>query len=196
MDYFPLIKRCRTLVFIAALLAGCDSPQSIFSSLALINSGKEFPYTQDRLALCQKTEDEFCLQAYQQVKKAKKSLFSKSREQALQLTLDTISKECAKQQKRLEEDLACSGAITALYFFSSKNDDNSIRSFLKTTSQAALQIVVSNGNMWLSNREDKAAWQELIAKSPLSAEDKKISLIYLDMEPQENQTINHLDDSV
>jgi hypothetical protein len=195
MDYFSLIKRCNALVISFALLVGCNDQQSVFSSLALINSGKNFPYTQEKLALCQETKDESCLKAYQQVKTAKKSLFSNSREQALQLTLDTISKRCVKQQKNVEEELTCTGAITALYFFPTKHDDDSIRGLLSGTSEGVLRNVVSNGNMWLLNREDKSAWREWLGNSKLSAEDQKAFSIYLEMNLEEKQTINHLDGS-
>jgi hypothetical protein len=195
MDYFSVIKRGSALALITVLLISFSDQQSIFASLALVNSGLDFPYTQAKLVHCRETANEPCLKTYQRVKAAKKSLFLGSREQALRMTLDTISTECAKEQTNLQENLACSGAITALYFFPTQQDDMSIRSFLENTSFVSLQCVASNGSMWLLNRENKSAWRDWITKSSLSTEAQTTFLSFLGMQSDENLTINHLDDS-
>ena len=189
MDYLSLIKRI-SFAFIVVLLLSCRGQQSIFSSLALVHTGLDFPFTQEKLTLCRKTNDEPCLRVYKRVKNAKKLLFSRSREKALKLTIDTISKECVNSQS----NLVCIGAITALYFFPTLQDDISIRNFLNNTSSDVLKHVTSNGASWLNNRENKLVWRDWIVPSRLSIEDQKKFLIFLDMQTNNNLTINHLDD--
>lgn len=193
MDHFSLIGRWRALALIAAMLAACGERDPIFSNLALAIGGLDFPHTREQLALCRKTDDESCLKTYRAVKTARKSLFSRPRQQARQMTFDTIRETCPKPQADLPTESTCMGAVIALYFFSRPEDDLSIREFFDKLPPFVLEKVLSSGGAWLSNRENKPGWKEWVSKSPLSEESRKTFLIQLDMQPEPESTINYLD---
>lgn len=179
------------LVFFLMLPLGCNERDSVYSSLALIHAGLDYPHTLHKLVKCQEIGDEPCLKAYHRVRAAKRQLLSRPEEDALARTLHTIENECSTNGNELD----CIGAITALYFFPSSSSDAKIRGFLDSASSPVLLNIVSKSGNWLSNRNDKSAWRSWMVKSRLSAEQRNALLIYLDKEPEADRTINHLDDS-
>lgn len=182
-------------MLITAMFAGCSERERIFSSLALSVGGLNFPQTQESLKLCQKTNDEACLKTYQRVKTAKKSLFSRRRKTALRMAVDSVRDECGKQSADLPTELACEGAIVALYFFPTPQDDLSIRESFDNLPPSSLKKTISSGGRWLTNREDKSAWREWVSRSRLSVEDRHTFIILLDLPPNPELAINHLDET-
>lgn len=194
MDGLSLIRRGCAVVLLAAAVACNSTPETaLFADLALIHNGLDFPRTQEELRRCRTIGQASCLKVHNRVVSAKKSLFSHSTDQALRLTLDTITRECAKQQPDLQEQLACTGAVTALYFFPSSDHDRSIRELLAGAQPAVAQALIANGALWLTNRDDKPAWRAWLAEVSLTVPERQSLLTYLALPAYDHLTIDHLD---
>lgn len=167
-----------------------DSAAAVFSDLRLIRIALHFPYTQEELARCEAIDDEQCLKVYSRVKDAKSRLFSLDREQALQLTLDTISAHCAGGST--DEDSVCGGAATALYFFPASDDDKVIQAYFYRLPPPILGRVVELDNAWLLNRSDKQKWREWVHTLEMAAEDRSAILSTLDAEWPQGLSIDVL----
>jgi urate oxidase len=177
-------------VLISGIVLSCTNGSStIFHDLGLIGAGLDYPYSQEQLSRCQEVEDERCLETYERVKSAKKRLFKRGRTEALQMTLNTISKECAGG----EIPISCRGAIIALYFFSLSEDDTKIREFLALSPNQVFVKTYEVDNIWMSIRQDKTRWREWIMQAPqLTSKEKAAFLRNLDIEKHAGLTIEQL----
>lgn len=182
--------KCATAVLISGIVLSCTNGSStIFDDLGLIGAGLDYPYSQEQLSRCQQVEDKRCLETYERVKSAKKRLVKRGRTEALQMTLNTISKECAGD----EIPISCRGAIVALYFFASSEDDAKIREFLALTPNQVFVKTYEVDNTWMSVRRDKTRWREWIAQAPqLTSEEKAAFLRNLDIAKHAGLTIEQL----
>jgi urate oxidase len=161
----------------------------IFHDIGLIGASLDFPYSQKQLSRCQEVENEHCLKTYERVKSAKKRLFESERKVSLQATLNAISQECDSD----EITTSCRGAIIALYFFSSSEEDAAIRKYLSTVSRKILVKTYEVDNTWLTVSHDKALWREwIIESSKLTSEEKAAFLRNLSIEKQVKLTIDQL----
>ena len=157
-----------------------DRAAEVFSDLRLVRIALDFPYSQDDLAKCKAINNEQCLMVYRQVKAAKDRLFLLDREQALRLTLDTISTFC--EGGSTNKDAACGGAATALYFFSAADDDRVIQAFFRRKPSSILGRVVELDNAWLLNRVDKKKWRDWVQTLEMKADGRNAILSSLDAE--------------
>lgn len=196
MDHVSLIgTRCRALLLITVLLAACGEREPVFSSLALAIGGLDFPHTRQTLDLCRQRNDEACLKSYRRVKTARDSLLSRPRNEALKRVFETIGADCGQESADLATEMNCTGAVAALYFFPGPEDDRAIREFFHRLPPSTLKKVIASGGDWPGNRENKPAWRQWVAESPLSSEDRQALLVLLDRQPNPELTLNHLDAS-
>lgn len=177
-------------VIISGIALSCiNGSSTIFHNFGLIGASLDYPYSQEQLARCQEVENQRCLKTYERVKSAKKMLLERGRTEALQMTLNAISEECVSD----EITISCRGAITALYFFTSSEDDATIREFLSSTPHQVLVKTYEVENIWLSVRHDKARWREWITQaSQLTSEEKAAFLRNLNIEKHAELTIDQL----
>jgi hypothetical protein len=183
------IKTAFAVIIFGIVLSCANSASTIFHDLGLIGASLDYPYSQEQLARCQKVEDERCLKTYERVKSAKNRLFERGGAKALQITLGAISEECDKQ----EATISCQGAIIALYFFRSSEDDAMIREFFSSAPHQVLVKSYKVDNTWLSVRHNKDRWREWITQaSQLTLEEKAAFLRNLDIEKPAELTIEHL----
>lgn len=186
------------IVAISCLLMACDhdfenpSEQDflIFSKIRLIRTGLEYPYTLEHLAQCKAIGDKRCLQVFNIVRTAKQTLFAIDREQALQLTLNTILKRCG--DGTIGEDSVCGGAATALYFFSTPDEDRIIQNFFTGAPLPILDRVVGLDNAWLLNRADKQMWRNWVNTLEINADLRHVILFTLDTEKPSGLSIDVL----
>jgi hypothetical protein len=177
-------------VIISGIVVSCTYGSStIFHDIGLVGASLDFPYSQEQLARCQEVENERCLKTFERVKAAKKRLIKRERTESLQMTLNAISKECDGD----EITVSCRGAIIALYFFNSSEDDVAIREFLWSTPHQILVKAFEVDNTWLTVRHDKARWREWITQaSQLTLEEKAAFLRNLNIEKPVGLTIEQL----
>lgn len=160
----------------ACSLMACDRDSTMFSDIHYLRAGLESPYTQERLAHCKAIEHEACLGLFNRARVAKKRLFSMGRGQALQLTLDTILKECGDEAT--DDAAVCGGAVSALYFFPTESDDRALQAFF-LGAPSILNRVVDVDSTWLLNRVDKQMWRAWVSTLE-DAFDRETLLHYLD----------------
>jgi len=171
MDRLSLTRLPAVAVLAAAVALSCTAdPSAIFEDLGLIGAGLDYPHSPEQLARRREADYRPCLNAYARVDAAKRRLFAWGHERALQRTLETIAAACSEA----EVEIACQGAVSALAFFSSSEDDTAIRDFLSNAPPAVVARMYGLDGAWLSNRHDPALWRAWIDQSgQLSAEDKE-----------------------
>lgn len=164
-------------------LASCDGlsessqNKTMFSNLALTSLGLEYPTTTDRLERCKQSADKMCLKTYELAKTAKQRLFRKSPTHALNTSLNTIRTECAKTD--YNKDNVCYGAVTALYFFSTTDDDKQIMQFIANSSELVAKRIFEMNVIWLKFRRDKQSWQDWVNKTNLPEKLKRDIIYFL-----------------
>ena len=137
-----------------------DEVISIFSGLALVHHGLEFPPSAGILNLCKSNNDEQCLSAYNRAVVGKNMLLTMPHKSALKLTLNTIKKYCPEKAYINSKDAMCEGAFTSLFYFNSNEDDNEIIAFLKKQDIHTQELMVrlANAYDWPYNRANKSKW--------------------------------------
>ena len=173
------MKNLVVLVFVALLffISACDKPTNtnhhwqIFNDLRLIHYGLDFPSRTETLENCRKYQDQRCLESFEKVKRAKQALLAKEHREALQLTLQTIEKQCAVKDPDINN--TCPGAVTALMFFNTAEDDKLIMTFLSDTTAEIMDRVFYMNSSWLYYRNDRTKWKNWVHDSKLSEESKK-----------------------
>mgnify|MGYP001546099915 CR=1 FL=1 len=137
-----------------------DEAISIFSGLALVHHGLEFPPSVGILNLCKKNNDDQCLSVYNRAVAGKNMLLTMPHNSALKLTLNTIEKYCPEKAYINSKDAMCEGAFTSLFYFNSNEDDNEIIAFLKKQDMHTQELMVrlANAYDWPYNRANKSKW--------------------------------------
>ncbi len=173
------------LLLLILLFEGCNknyekndefafSLKGAYQKLWLANWGLEYPPRQDILDLCKQGKDPSCLETYQYVQEGKETLLSKissDPEKALSNTLDTICMQCEKnieeikdENKALETESVCFGALTALYFFDKDDQDKAILDRLLKQSSQVLSRIARHQFEWFHNRPEPERWTKAINK--------------------------------
>lgn len=139
-----------------------ESDLDIFEHLAMAEAGLDFPPSKDHLETCRRVEDIPCLQSFRSFSEGKVKLQQMPRGVALDLTLKKLGETCIVNAPARTE-LACVGAVMALYFFSEEYEDLKIRQFLSQLPQSTCNNVLdgsASANLcWLENRSDEKAWR-------------------------------------
>ncbi len=168
-----------SLVFLVFATSCVSAPAQqdvarLFKSFYLVHFGpaevSDFPKSQSYLNDCIRLNDVHCLKAFNEVKRAKDEFLEIPHKTALKITLDTINTKCLSAD-RLANAPECLGAVTALYFFSSKEDDQTI---LELLSDSIDHNVLFLGYEWHKNRSEIEAWVSFVNGSTLSEYQKKL----------------------
>lgn len=177
-------------------LTACDNlfesnrNKTIFNNLRLIHYALDFPRSDESLERCKKYHDKACLENFALAKSAKRQLFSVSHQEALTLTLHTIEKECAMPEIDIEN--LCPGAITAIGFFLSEEDDKKLIAFLTNTEGLVVQRVFDMNGEWLYFRKNKSIWKNWVNNSSLDAGTKRGIINILNAKPPTERTLDIL----
>ena len=144
-----------------------------YRDLWLAKRGLEYPPDKKNLELCWQSRDQGCINAYMSVQQGKRILLYKKDTdpvRTLSFTLDTICQQCnmdIDHNKGINIESECIGAITALYFFNSENDDKIILDRLVKASPKVLAWVLDGTRAeWYHNRPHPEDWIEFVNKLP------------------------------
>lgn len=191
-------------LLVVLLLAACSGgpeaelarAQAIFSDLALAGSALDYPATLATLQHCRAIGKTSCIRVYEAVKTAKERLFSYPREKALRLTLATIRDACSARAfspgGHVDASSPCRGALVALYFFNSPQDDATIQQFLVQAPDLIFQRACEVSGEWLANRQDLPAWRRWVGDARLSEARRKLLLKHLDIPKRDGLTLDQL----
>lgn len=101
------------------------------------------------------TEDR-CKALYLRTMQSLDTLFASGRDQALSDTLWSINEYCP--QLDVKADSKCSAAVSLLYFFDTKPEDERLFQFVRKVSKKALQSLFGSHLAWIGNRPDTKKW--------------------------------------
>lgn len=182
-----MIKRNALLIFVALFIIACEKAnkqqaqalsenQAIYSAFSSIHLSLDFPGSPTVLKSCIEENLKNCMNSVNRVLDAKKQFLQQPKAKALATTLSTITKYCELEQNiELNEDM-CRGAATALYYFTSGENDTMILSSFKSLSKTALKNIFVYSYSWYHNRPNKNAWRDFVNVSPLQ-EPQKTNII-------------------
>ncbi len=183
MKYQKMIFSLKT-AFCILLLAGCCKPCLVrddfelalkwaYHDLHLAHMGLEYPPRKEILESCWKSRDRGCLDAYLSVQQGKKIVLNNKDidpNRTLSFTLDTICKQCdmaLDHHKGIGVESECIGAVTALYFFNSEDEDKIILNRLEKASPLVLDWVLDGPRAeWFYNRPDPERWIDFVNNLP------------------------------
>jgi hypothetical protein len=175
---------CIIIGFILMLVVGCCKPCIVkdnfelglkwaFQDLALASIGLEYPPSKKVLESCWEGRDRACLDTYLDVQQGRKILIHRKDTdpaRALSFTLNTICKQCetpADNEKGVGSEMECIGAIKALYFFNSPDEDMMIIKRMENASPRVLGWVLDGPRAeWYHNRPDPDRWIEFVNRLP------------------------------
>jgi hypothetical protein len=177
MDNLPMKISGLLFVIASVFLTSCNKTPSshieeIFNGLRLVHYALEFPRSRESLDKCKKYNNERCLNNFEQAKLAMHQLLNAKHQEALMLTLDTVTEHCGMPEIGI--DNLCPGATTALAFFNSENDDKKLLSFLSESTDVALQNIFKMNLEWLYVRKDKSIWSKWVNRSRLNDDTKQM----------------------
>ena len=134
-----------------------SSNMNSLEQLHIYTSAKHFPHSKERLQACEKYKDTDCLNLYTLAFQAKSQLFRDGRELALVTVLKELESKCG--EKNWETNMnRCYGAIKALYFFDSEQEELMILEFFRKTKSDVTKSVLSRPSVWMHNRRRKTEW--------------------------------------
>jgi hypothetical protein len=132
----------------------------------------DYPAKPEDLALCIKTIDKTCINAYRVLID---TLFCEGRSIALKRAFQGVSELCATPQPDPNNPSSttwtpCRGAVSSFYFFSSDAEDRSIIAFMghlptQTLKNIFLQSEAYAGD-WIHNRPNRETWLEFFDRLP------------------------------
>jgi hypothetical protein len=147
------------------ILCACNLQlgSAIFEDLSLIEVALEFPVSAEQVAHCAREDSNEC-QNYQRAVRAKAALLNRGTE-ALDFTLEVIQRSCKASlpsHGNKDKDWSrCIGGLTALYFFSSQDEDEKVLDFFKKN-PSLLRLAVSELDFaWFHNRFHQERWRKL-----------------------------------
>ncbi|WNG14305.1 hypothetical protein [Cystobacter fuscus] len=146
------------------LLCSCFRPNSqIFEDLSLIEVALEFPATSQQAAQCSRGNPPEC-QNYERAVRAKKALLSQGAA-ALDSSLEIIQHDCkVSLPSRSSPDKTwrrCIGGLAALYFFSSREQDEQLFAFFEKDPVLLRLVAAERDFAWFHNRFHQERWQKL-----------------------------------
>jgi hypothetical protein len=133
----------------------------IYNRLGLTKLGKEYP--NHELLEIWKQNNSYS-KTYQHVQNAKKELLVQIKTQpkrTLTFTLDTISMQCDRNENEtatIDDELECIGSMTALFFFTSAEQDKVILKRLTKATPKVLTWLADFKYEWFYNRPDSQIW--------------------------------------
>lgn len=156
-----------------------NSLKSVYYKMAYSKNGLEYPRNPEILKRCKAGKDKSCLESYQYVQEGRETLqviIVKDAEAALEYTLDTICVQCGKEiinsrdKDKIEESLKveneCLGALTALFYFAEKEQDEIIRGRLLKQPPKVIEWLGRSRFEWFYNRPEPEKWISAIKSKP------------------------------
>ena len=174
---FPAARLAAVLLLctIARLDAKVPIPQKRVDTLAnafarLGVAYLDIPDSPDQLADCVDQKNYACLSLYKLGRAAVQSIFDQGRDTALKRTLAALQTHCRQPETGEKRNVTspwntCTGAVTALYFFYRRPEDDEIRHAFAQFDPPLIKHIFEDAEgagEWCNNRSDKEAWLTLI----------------------------------
>lgn len=147
------------------LLCACNLRfgPAVFEDLSLIEVALEFPVSEEQVAQCSREDTNEC-RNYQRAVRAKASLLNRG-PAAIDFTLEVIQRSCKaslpSRGNRDKDWSRCIGGLTALYFFSSQDQDEKVLDFFEKD-PVLLRLAASERDFaWFHNRFHQERWRKL-----------------------------------
>lgn len=137
------------------------SLESSIENIYLARFSSEFPRTDSDLKDCVESDNKSCLEAYNNVKEAKKVLQVTS-DEALGTILDVIGDACKVENLESKKGM-CYGGIMSLYFYNSTEHDEKIFERINGYSTAIKKIIFNYDFHWFHNRSEQDTWVEYVS---------------------------------
>lgn len=149
---------------ILLLLCSClQSGSQVFEDLSLVEVALEFPATAQQVARCSRENTHEC-QNYERAVRAKKSLLSQG-PAALDASLEIIQRSCKPSRPGHDTPdknwSRCIGGLTALYFFSSREQDEKLLAFFEKHPVLLRLAAEERDFAWFHNRFHQERWRKL-----------------------------------
>jgi hypothetical protein len=157
----------RFLVYLIGFWVFCSCNQrlspTVFEELALVSVALEFPTSAEEIISCARKDTSEC-RNYHRVVRAKASLLNQG-PAALDATVEVIRLDCMgslpNRDTRSRAWNRCIGGLTALYFFSSPEQDEKVLEFFEKNPVLLCFAVAEQDFAWLHNRVHRERWREL-----------------------------------
>jgi len=147
------------------LLCSCNLQfgPAVFEDLSVVEVALEFPASADQATRCSQ-EDTIECRNYQRAVRAKASLLRRG-PAAIDFTLETIQRSCKaslpSRGNRDKDWSRCIGALTALHFFSSQDQDEKVLDVFEKD-PVLLPLAASEHDFaWFHNRFHQERWRKL-----------------------------------
>lgn len=149
------------------LLVFCSCNQrfgpAVFEDLALVSVALEFPTSAEEITSCARKDTREC-RNYHRAVRAKASLLSQG-PAALEVTVEVIRHDCMEslpnRDTRSRAWNRCIGGLTALYFFSSPEQDEKVLEFFAKNPVLLGFARAEHDFAWFHNRFHQERWREL-----------------------------------
>lgn len=145
-----------------------QAPAPEFGRLAYLGNLLDQPTSLESLKTCVSRNDTPCLSLFRSERLVVQRIFSKGREAALEATLNAIKRNCSTPEAGVSDGFpwrACNGAVAAVFFFHSTEEDRQVLEFFKDLDQTDLETILisSHGcSDWVVNRPDHQKWAGFI----------------------------------
>lgn len=146
--------------------------------------GLQYPPNRNVLDACFKNNDRSCINAYERVQEAKKTLreiIDRDESFALANTLNKIFVHCGGNAG--DSDFSCIGAVIALYFFNEERHQQPIMDALSKSGGDVISLVFGHHYPWFFNRPDPDRWIVFVNSLPdrlLPPMGKRITIQYFE----------------
>lgn len=163
-------RACHALLVCSMIvvLAGCSEGfrlDQAYRSIYLSKYAIDFPDSATKLDNCRTRNVESCIQLYEDARNGKQKLLSINADKALSHTLETIQQHCLLQSDPDRE--LCHGAIMALYYFRTEQQDQRILESFRQFSPELRRLIFGNSQFaWFSNRTNREAWIKYVGSIP------------------------------
>ena len=135
---------------------------SSLSVISLARLGLEFPHTDEQLEICIKHESKGCVDVYNNVKEAKKTILSLPADETLKTTLNIIEETCVSEDPEVIYGI-CYGGLMTLYFYDSPAQDKIILERISQFPNIIKELTFNNELYWFHNRPKPNLWVEYLS---------------------------------
>lgn len=158
--------------------------ETIYRNLSLVHSALDFPGSTTAMRNCRQQQTGNCIRIVNNVTQARDQLLKLPHDEVLSNVLDTIASRCMTGQSFETLRDVCGGAVTALFFFNSEQDDEAILKTFRTLPDDVVKNVFSSLRGWYYNRSNPDAWVTFIQSSRLDPDHKTNFTAYFKSETE------------
>ncbi len=143
--------------------------RALFETVALAHLGLDYPYTEQGLSECRTRGNMPCLELHREVRRARARLAELPAVTTLPTTLETIESACAASEPASTRPL-CRGAIMALFFFDTVEQDHEIRARVAGWEPKTRALLFVDDFAWHHNRPDPGLWTDYVETTDIEWE--------------------------